>query len=172
MDEFSIVLEKLNSIPLFSDFDIKKREDVDVLHKVYDSIIVKKFKKGDLIIKEGDEGDFCYILYSGLVNITRTTPAGDVIALANFSSAQNVFFGENALIGNDPRSATVRAETDCTTLALSGKKFLHLCEQEPILGFRVVLYLAKQMAKTIREINNDKATLFEALYNEIEGYHE
>lgn len=172
MDDFETVLPKLAGIPLFADFDIKKEDDLKILKNVYEIINIKKFKKGEVIIKEGEYGDLCYILYSGSVRITRKTPAGDIIALANLDSSQNVFFGENALITNDPRSATVTASSECSTIALSGKKFLALCEKQTVLGFRVILYLAKGMLKTIRETNNDKATLYEALFNEIEGNYE
>ena len=167
MDDFETVLPKLAAIPLFADFDIKKEDDLKILKNVYEIINIKKFKKGEVIIKEGEYGDLCYILYSGSVRITRKTPAGDIIALANLDSSQNVFFGEN-----DPRSATVTASSECSTIALSGKKFLALCEKQTVLGFRVILYLAKGMSKTIRETNNDKATLYEALFNEIEGNYE
>ncbi len=172
MDSFEIVLPKLINIPLFSDFKIDDENDVRILKMFYDNITLKKFKKGDLIIKEGDYGELCFILYSGSVHVYRQTPAGDTIALANLSSEQNIFFGETALISKDPRSASVQALTDCTTIALSGKKFLEMCHKEPVLGFRVVMYIAKTMAKTIRETNTDKATLYEALFREIEGDYE
>lgn len=171
-DNFETVLPKIAAIPLFSSFNIKNKDDVEILQSVYEIITIKKFKKGDVIIKEGAKGDLCYILYSGNVMISRKTPAGDTIALANLSSKEDVFFGENALITNEPRSATVTASSDCSTLALSGKRFLELCEKRPILGFRVTLYLAREMSKTIKATNNDKATLYEALFNEIEGNYE
>lgn len=172
MDSFEVVLPKLLNIPLFSDFSKKSEDDLRIMKMVYDNITIKKYKKGDLIIKEGEIGELCFILYSGTVHIYRKTPAGDTFALANLSSEQNFFFGETALIGDGPRSATVQALTDCTTIALSGKKFLAMCKKEPVLGFKVVLYIAKSMAETITKANSDKATLYEALFNEIEGNYE
>ena len=168
MDNFETVLPKLAAIPLFSGFNINNPTDIEILKSVYEIVTIKKYKKGDVIIKEGAKGDLCYILYSGSVRISRKTPAGDIIALANLTSTENVFFGENALITNEPRSAS----SDCSTLALSGKKFLELCESCPLLGFRVTLYIAREMSKTIKSTNNDKATLYEALFNEIEGNYE
>ena len=96
------------------------------------------------------------------------TPAGDHIALADLTSDMNIFFGETALISDDPRTATVSALTDCRCIALSSTKFLSVCDKEPLLGYRVLLKLAQRMAKTIRDTNSDKATLYEALFNEIE----
>lgn len=172
MDSFEVVLPKLAAIELFSDFKIENPEDVRILKLVYDNITIKTYKKGELIIKEGEIGDDCYILYKGSVHVYRNTPAGDTIALANLSAEQNIFFGENALISSEPRSASIVALTDCTTIALSGKKFLELCKKEPVLGFRSILFIAKKLASTIKKTNNDKATLYEALFREIEGDYE
>ncbi len=168
MDNFEDVLPKLVKIQLFSDFKTDDENDCRILRSVYDSMTIESYQKGDVIIEEGKIGDDFYILYSGKVHISRKTPAGDEIALADLTSEMNIFFGETALISDDPRTATVRALTDCRCIALSSTKFLAVCDKEPLLGYRVLLKLAQRMAKTIRDTNSDKATLYEALFNEIE----
>ncbi len=168
MDNFEEVLPKLVKIQLFSDFKTDDENDCRILRSVYDSMTIESYQKGDVIIEEGKIGDDFYILYSGKVHISRKTPAGDEIALADLTSEMNIFFGETALISDDPRTATVRALTDCRCIALSSTKFLAVCDKEPLLGYRVLLKLAQRMAKTIRDTNSDKATLYEALFNEIE----
>ena len=168
MDKFEEVLPKLVKIQLFSDFKIEDENDCRILREVYDSMTIENYQKGDVIIEEGKIGDDFYILYSGKVHISRKTPAGDEIALADLTSEMNIFFGETALISDAPRTATVRALADCRCIALSSTKFLAVCDKEPLLGYRVLLKLAQRMAKTIRDTNSDKATLYEALFNEIE----
>ena len=168
MDKFEEVLPKLVKIQLFSDFNIDDENDCRILREVYDSMTIENYQKGDVIIEEGKIGDDFYILYSGKVHISRKTPAGDEIALADLTSEMNIFFGETALISDDPRTATVRALADCRCIALSSTRFLAVCDKEPLLGYRVLLKLAQRMAKTIRDTNSDKATLYEALFNEIE----
>lgn len=169
MDKFEEVLPKLVQIQLFSDFNADNENDRRILRAVYDSLTIESYQKGDVIIEEGKLGDDFYILYSGKVHISRKTPAGDEIALADLTSDMNIFFGETALISDDPRTATVRALTDCRCIALSSTKFLEVCDREPLLGYRVLLKLAQRMAKTIRDTNSDKATLYEALFSEIES---
>ena len=168
MDDFDKVLPKLINIELFSDFSADNQRDREILKKVYDSMNLQSYKKGDVIIKENDFGDLFYILYSGSVQVLKDTPAGDKIALANLNSDMDIFFGETALISDDPRSATVKALSDVTCITLSGKKFIEVCDKEPLLGYRVILHLAKKMSQTIRNTNSDKAALYEALFNEIE----
>ena len=169
MDKFEEVLPKLVKIQLFTDFNPENENDVRILRAVYDSMTIENYQKGDIIIEEGKFGEDFYILYSGKVHVSRQTPAGDTIALADLASEMNIFFGETALISDDPRTATVKALTDCRCIALSSTKFLAVCDKEPLLGYRVLLKLAQRMAKTIRDTNNDKATLYEALFNEIES---
>ena len=53
-------------------------------------------------------------------------------------------------------------------LLRKGKLFLDLCEKEPVLGSRVLLVLARRITETVRDVNKDKAILYEALCNEIE----
>lgn len=169
MDNFETVLPKLLKVELFSDFNADDENDVRILKIVYENLSVKNYKAGDVIIKEGDTGDLFYILYKGSVQVVRDTPAGDQIALANLTSDMNIFFGETALISKDTRSATVKASTDCTTVELSSKKFISICNEEPLLGYRVLLHLAQRMSQTIRNTNQDKAALYQALFDEIEN---
>src|SRR5574344_2676234 len=145
MDNFEQVLPKLTKLELFSDFDPEKEEDKRILKIVFENLSFKDFKKGDVIIKEGDKGDSFYILYTGSVQVQQKTLADDTIALANLDAAQGVFFGEAALIGNDVRSASVIALTDCSTIVLSGRKFLDLCEREPIFGYHVTYRIAQRL---------------------------
>lgn len=169
MDNFETVLPKLLKIELFSDFKADNENDCRIMNAVYENMTLKNFKTGEIILKEGDYGDLFFILYAGSVQVMRNTPAGDKIALANLTSDMNIFFGETALISKDTRSATVIATSDCKVIALSSKKFLALCEKEPLLGYRVLLHLARRMSQTIRNTNSDKAALYEALFNEIEN---
>ena len=166
---FEDILPKLIKIPLFADFDPAKAEDKAILEQLYEGIGIKTFKAGQVIIKEGDVGDEFYILYSGSVHISRATPAGDSIALADLNASLNIFFGETALISNDTRSATVTANEECKVLVLTSRKFHELCQKQSLLGYRVMLKLAQRMINTISQTNKDKALLYQALFNEIAG---
>jgi len=65
-----------------------------------------KFAPGDVIIKQGDEGDRFYVLESGTCDIT-VKGKGSVM-----KASRGVAFGELALLFNQPRAATVTAESD------------------------------------------------------------
>lgn len=169
IDDIEQVLPRLTKLDLFSDFNPEKSEDKRILTALYETLSLKKFKKGDVIIKEGDKGDSFYILYTGTVQVQQKTLASDTIAIANLNAEQGIFFGEAALISHDVRSASVIALTDCSTIVLSGQKFLQLCEKEPVLGYHVTYRIAQRLADTIRKTNKDRTILYEALLNEVDG---
>ena len=53
MEDIEKVLPKLLKIQLFSDFNIDDKNDIRILSMVYENLSIKKYKKGDVIIKEG-----------------------------------------------------------------------------------------------------------------------
>lgn len=170
MEKFEDVLPNLLKMKVFQDFKIDDEEDRRIMQLVYKNLYTKTFKAGEIIIKQGELGDLFYILRSGSVQLSQKTMAGDYLALANLNAEQNVFFGEVALLGQERRSETVKALTDCKTVVLSSSKYIDICEKEPLLGYRVTLYIAKSMAESLKKKNADMATLYEALFNEIEGF--
>ncbi len=73
-------------------------------------------KKGEVLFKKGDEGDFCYLIKEGQIEIYVESPEGEKqIAVLQASH----LFGEAALLLNLPRTACARALDDCHLLALS-----------------------------------------------------
>lgn len=165
--DFEEVLPKLVNIALFRDFDPEDENDRRILKIVYDNVAIKYYKKGEVIINEGDFGDEFYILSSGNVHIFKSTLSGDPLALADLDDSMNIFFGETALISNDQRTATVTALADCRVIVLTRKSFDSICQMEPVFGYRVLKVLAGRLLNTIRVVNKDKAALYEALFNEI-----
>lgn len=167
--EFDAVVESLAEIELFDTFRPDDEDDRRILRVVYDNLSPRSFKAGATIMREGDVGDDFHILLEGRVHVSRETPSGDTIALAEMDAGQHIFFGESALLGEDRRTATIRALTPCRTLALRGSTFSALSDLEPRLGYRVCLCLARRLKQSLLRANTDVATLYGALFREIEG---
>ena len=166
--DFETVFPVLTGLEIFKDFKDSKNGK-RIMKMVDDALERKDFSEGETIIREGENGDSFYILRKGRVKVSRRTPSGDSIALSELDDTMHVFFGEASLVGNDKRTATVVAATDCRTLKISGKAFMEICEKEPILGFRTFHCIALRMKKSIEKANSDIATLYGALFKEIEG---
>jgi len=157
--------ERLRKIKLFEDFS----SDSTALEKVYQIGSISRTKKGEHIIEEGEVGDVLFILLSGSVRIQKTTLQNQPYTVAVFREENNVYFGELALIDNDKRSATVVAESDCVFFCLTRKDFVDFCEKNPYMGYKITMRIARKISASLRKMNKDVITLFEALVSEVEG---
>ncbi len=86
---------------------------------------------GDVVIKQGDEGDYFYVIVKGQCVVTRETPLNrDGIKLAELSVGDT--FGEEALIAEAKRNATITMLTDGVLMRLAKDDFRELMN-EPLL---------------------------------------
>ena len=89
------------------------------------------YKAGDVILKQGAEGDYFYVLTRGTALVTRETPLSkDGIKLAELRVGDT--FGEEALISDAKRNATVTMLTDGGVMRLGKEDFKKLLN-EPML---------------------------------------
>jgi CRP/FNR family cyclic AMP-dependent transcriptional regulator len=158
-------LERLKQINLFSDI----AEDLPRLKAILDHTTISYVRKGDAIIREGEMGDSLYLLQSGSVRIMKKTVQDEDYTVVILHDHMNIYFGEIALVDNDRRSATVLAETNCELIKLTRKDFLAMAEADPLLGYRILSQIAKKLSGSLRKMNSDVITLFEALVTEVEG---
>ena len=88
-------------------------------------------KAGDVVIRQGDEGDYFYVITAGHCAVTRETPLNKAgIKLAELGPGDT--FGEEALISKAKRNATVTMTTDGTLMRLGQDDFNTLMN-EPLL---------------------------------------
>ena len=89
------------------------------------------YRAGEVIIKQGDEGDYFYVVVKGRCAVTRETPLNrDGIRLAELGIGDT--FGEEALISDAKRNASVAMTTDGTLMRLAKQDFRTLLN-EPML---------------------------------------
>lgn len=85
--------------------------------------------RGEVVIREGDEGDYYYVIESGRFQVSRTVGGAEVM-LAELKTGDA--FGEEALVSEAKRNATVTALTDARLLRLDRRHFNELL-REPLL---------------------------------------
>jgi CRP-like cAMP-binding protein len=89
------------------------------------------YRAGEVIIKQGDEGDYFYAIISGKCVVTRETPLNkEGIKLAELGVGDT--FGEEALIAEAKRNATVTMSADGVLMRLNKQDFRELMN-EPLL---------------------------------------
>ncbi len=113
---------------------------------------VCKFKRGDVIVKEGDSGDTFYLIRSGkvLVTTSKMDATGGVVNLGQMGPG--AFFGEVSLLTNKPRTATVIAGQDVELMELSRENFNAIAERFPSVRKVVESYQKHRVQKTIRAL--------------------
>jgi len=99
-------------------FDALKDEEKTLLAK---SLLEKPFAKNDVIFEQGDKGDMFYILVEGSVAVeVDKKKMTDLKA----TSTEPQFFGEKALLNNEPRAATLKVTSEgATTLCVDKVSF-------------------------------------------------
>jgi ATP-binding cassette subfamily B protein len=88
----------------------------------------ERFDGGREIFRQGDAGDKLYIIAHGTVEVIREDSKEQLAILSDGD-----YFGEMALLSEEPRNATVRAVGPCLCLTLQRDQFLNLLGREPVL---------------------------------------
>jgi len=89
-------------------------------------------KAGDVIIRQGDSGDYFYTLHEGRCAVTRQdTPDGEEQLLAELSDGDS--FGEDALVSDAKRNATVSMLTDGLLMRLAKEDFIELLKNPLVM---------------------------------------
>ncbi len=125
-------LDWLGGVPLFS--DLSKKD----LERVLDTAKETVHKKGDSVITEGRGGVGFHLIIEGKAQIFRS---GRTVA----HLGPGEFFGEMALVDDAPRSASVVAETDLSTLVVSKWEFRPLVKSHPELAWKMIEYLVARV---------------------------
>eukprot|EP00931_Biecheleriopsis_adriatica_P025917 TRINITY_DN1581_c2_g1_i1.p1 TRINITY_DN1581_c2_g1~~TRINITY_DN1581_c2_g1_i1.p1 ORF type:complete len:404 (-),score=128.01 TRINITY_DN1581_c2_g1_i1:55-1266(-) len=93
----------LKSVSLISSLEAYERS------QIADALFVENFKKGDFIIKQDDPGDKFYIVEEGSLYAVKSLPEGEK-RVRDYKEGD--YFGELALLKNQPRAASVVVESD------------------------------------------------------------
>jgi cAMP-dependent protein kinase regulator len=106
----------LQRVPILENMDHYERA------KIADAVKEKTVKKDETIIKQGDVGEAFYILVSG--SAIATLDKNPNVAVMNYKEGD--YFGELALLRNEPRAANVIATETCKMISLDRKSFKRL----------------------------------------------
>ena len=108
-------------------------------------------KDGERLFGEGDSGDGCFWLRSGLLKVSVSSPAGEKRTLAILGPGSIV--GELSMLDGLPRSANVHAVSNCTLTFVSRAAFADCLRKDPALYRNISLTLAARL----RQANDEAA---------------
>ena len=127
--------------PLFTGLGQEERKE---LIGKFNLMVVNR---GDTVIQEGDEGDALYLIKDGEFSVSTTGMGEQPVVLATLKSGD--FFGEVALISDQPRTATVTALSRGRLMRLSREDFNLVSSQFPQILEVARSYLQKRAEETI-----------------------
>jgi len=93
--------------------------------RIADALKVVIYAKGDYIIKQGEAGNEFFMIEEGKVVVTKTAEDGGEESVVN-AYGEKDYFGELALLKNEPRAANVIADSEVRVVSLDRKTFTRL----------------------------------------------
>nr|WP_277348876.1 cyclic nucleotide-binding domain-containing protein [Sneathiella limimaris] len=114
------------------------------------------FQPGDLLCKQGEMGDAAYVIINGQADVVIDTPSGPITVA---TMKKNDVVGEIAILINIPRTATIKAASELTTLRITKDLFLRTITEFPEMSIEMMRVLAERLVKTTEELQKAKETL-------------
>ena len=136
-------VELLKRIPLFANIEVSK---LKLLAFTSERIA---YKAGETLFNQDEMGDSAHIIMDGQADIVVNTPSGPLTVA---TMQKNDFVGEIAILCDVPRTATVKAKTDMTTLCINKDLFFRLVTEFPEMAVEIMRVLAQRLEATTKEL--------------------
>lgn len=100
------------------------------IQAVFMRMEANQYQAGEVVIKQGDDGDYYYFIKQGRCAVTHTAKSGKEIKLAELEAGTG--FGEEALVSDNKRNANVTMLTDGVLMRMAKNDFIELL-RAPVL---------------------------------------
>jgi CRP/FNR family transcriptional regulator len=135
----------LGRVPVFAGLN------EDQLRDLASVAVPRSWSAGEVIFREGDAGDTCYVIQSGSVRVIRNHSDGRTITLAELR--QGDLFGELAMFDTEHRSATVEAAEDTAAVALLAVDMRRLLSRHPDMALKLLAAFADRLRQANERIS-------------------
>jgi CRP-like cAMP-binding protein len=115
----------------------------DDLERVASVAVPRSFEPGQVVFREGDDSDTCYVVCEGHARAIRTHSDGRTITLATFGAGE--VFGELAMFDDEKRSATVEAIDAVDAIAILGPDMRRVMREHPEISAKLVTTLGRRL---------------------------
>lgn len=133
-------LELLRRVPLFIALAPEELEQVARV------AVPRRFAANQVVFREGDASDTCYVIRDGHVRAVRAHLDGRTITLAQFGPGD--FFGELAMLDEERRSATIETLEETEALAILGADMRRLLREHPEISVKLIAALGRRLRET------------------------
>ncbi|MBD3223508.1 MAG: cyclic nucleotide-binding domain-containing protein [Caldithrix sp.] len=146
MTKSSLDIDSLKNVPLF------KNLNQEILTDLGQKLELIKYNQGDRIIRQGDLGNYLYIIKEGQAKVVAEMDLSNEETLLSRLSKDD-YFGEMALLTGEPRSASVIAESDIELLRLAKTEFDLLLLKEPTITLSMTHMLSQRLRLTDKKLH-------------------
>lgn len=133
----------LRKIPLFANVDPAK---LKLMAFASERLV---FRTGEAVVRQNDPGDAAYVILDGTADVVVNTPSGPLTVAA---MKRNDIVGDIAILIDVPRTATVRATSELTTLKLTKELFYQLVTDFPEMSIEIMRVLATRLENTTAQL--------------------
>jgi small-conductance mechanosensitive channel/CRP-like cAMP-binding protein len=131
--------------------DLLKGLSDEELRIVIPSIKICQFGRGETLIRQGETGDRFFLLRHGRVEVVEEGSDRRASTIVNYIDhlSEKNFFGEIALLKGEPRTTTIRADTDVDVLEINRSGFSHLFRARPEIAAGIAEIAATREEETL-----------------------
>ena len=108
-----------------------------------------EYLEGEVIFREGDPGDKLFLLLDGSVEVIKDHEGNAELKLQTLHAVN--YFGEMAILTDEPRSATTVAASACRLITLDDAAFRELLLQIPEISFEIFRVLTRRVRDAERK---------------------
>jgi CRP-like cAMP-binding protein len=139
-------LELIRRVPLFSQLTTAQAQSL------VGSVSKQRFKRGEIIVTQGQTSNALYILLTGRARVLMTDKRAREVILATLRVGDHV--GEMSLIDGEPHSATVQAEIMTDVLVLGRKEFSRCIAENSSMAQSVMRELVRRLRSADHKIGS------------------
>jgi CRP-like cAMP-binding protein len=154
----SDTVKLLSRVPTFETLGSEELERVAAV------AIPRSFDAHQVIFREGDASNTCYIVRSGHARAVRESGDGRSIALAHFGPGD--IFGEWAMFDDERRSATLETLDAVRAIAITGADMRRLLREHPEISAKLVVSLVRRLRETNERLSRQS---FQTVQSRVAG---
>ena len=109
------------------------------------AVTYRPLETGEVLFEEGDPGAEMFVISSGSIRITKHLDDEPDRVLADLGSGE--FFGEMAILNQEPRNATATATEDSLVMVYDRSTFEDLLYSNPSIAVRMVYKMAERLRR-------------------------
>jgi CRP/FNR family cyclic AMP-dependent transcriptional regulator len=123
-------------------------DELDILAAVCEERV---YPINEIITQQGEVGEELFVVYDGFVEVVRAGLAPEIAPKTIVHLGEGQIFGEMALVDRGPRSATVKAASEKTSiLVIKRDDFDRICESNNHIGYVVMRNIAADLSFKLR----------------------